>query len=447
MAGQEQKKRLIWPVLIFSHTTSPRLKYTVNFLAQYFKTTIRITTNSDEFVNTVGIRINYSDQQITETEIWIKPVQLLFQKNISDVHIECFQHQNNYKAFFATEGKTGFDLFAAIFFLLSRYEEYLPHKKDIYGRYAHQNSLACQHGFLHQPLINIWLEDFRKIIEQSFPGIQIPATQFKFIPTYDIDIAWSYRNKGFLRNAGGFAKSIIKKEWTKIKERANVISKKRKDPFDSYDWMDEVHAKFSLKPVYFFHVGQKINSFDKNISITNTEFRDMIKNSAAQYTIGLHPSWHSGNDPSFLIKEKKYLEEITKQSIIHSRQHYIRFTLPETFRRLLAAGITKDYSMGYGTANGFRASIASSFYWYDLEKEETTNLLLHPFCFMDANSFYEQKFSSEQALEELLSYYCEIKKVNGTMITIWHNSFLGTDNLYKGWKEIYYKFLRIISLS
>jgi hypothetical protein len=173
----------------------------------------------------------------------------------------------------------------------------------------------------------------------------------------------------------------------------------------------------------------------------------MIKNSAAQYTIGLHPSWHSGNDPSFLIKEKKYLEEITKQSIIHSRQHYIRFTLPETFRRLLAAGITKDYSMGYGTANGFRASIASSFYWYDLEKEETTNLLLHPFCFMDANSFYEQKFSSEQALEELLSYYCEIKKVNGTMITIWHNSFLGTDNLYKGWKEIYYKFLRIISLS
>ncbi len=108
-------------MLIFSHTTSPRLNYTVNFLAQYFKTTIRITTNADEFASTAGIRINYSDEQITKAEIRIKPVSLLFQKVIYDVRITCFQHQNNYIAFFATEGKKGFDLLSAIFFLLSRY--------------------------------------------------------------------------------------------------------------------------------------------------------------------------------------------------------------------------------------------------------------------------------------------------------------------------------------
>ncbi len=434
-------------MLIFSHTTSPRLNYTVNFLAQYFKTTIGITTHADEFATTAGIRINYSNEQITEAEIRIKPVSLLFQKVISDVRIECFQHQSNYNAFFATEGKMGFDLFAAIFFLLSRYEEYQPHKKDIYGRYAHQNSLAYQQGFLHLPLINIWLEDFKKIMKQSYPEFLIAEPDFKFIPTYDIDIAWSYRNKGFLRNAGGLGKSIIKRDWTKVTERINVLSKKNKDPFDTYDWMNELHAQFSLKPVYFFHVGEKRNNFDKNISTTNVEMRELIKKTAVQYRIGLHPSWHSGGEAPFLMKEKDNLEEITKQSIIHSRQHYIRFNLPDAFRKLLAAGITNDYSMGYGTINGFRASIASPFYWYDLGKNEATNLLVHPFCFMDANSFYEQKFSSEQALEELLSYCNEIKKVNGTMITIWHNSFLGTDNLYKGWKEIYLKFLRTISRS
>ncbi len=434
-------------MLIFSHTISPRLNYTVNFLAQYFKTTVSITTNADEFATTAGIRINYSNERFTEADIRITPVSLLFQKDVSDVRIKCFQHQNNYNAFFATEGKTGFDLFAAIFFLLSRYEEYQPHTKDIYGRYAHQNSLAYKQGFLHQPLINIWLEDFRKIIKQSYPDFHFSETDFKFIPTYDIDIAWSYRNKGLLRNAGGLGKSILKREWTKVTERVNVLYKKNKDPFDTYDWMNEMHAQFTLKPVYFFHVGEKRNKFDKNISTTNIELKDLIKRTAAQYTIGLHPSWHSSDEASFLIKEKDNLEEITKQSIIHSRQHYIRFNLPDTFRKLLAAGITNDYSMGYGTINGFRASIASPFYWYDLQKNEATNLLVHPFCFMDANSFYEQKFSSEQTLEELLSYYNEIKKVNGTMITIWHNSFLGTDNLYKGWKEIYLKFLRTISRS
>jgi len=55
--------------------------------------------------------------------------------------------------------------------------------------------------------------------------------------------------------------------------------------------------------------------------------------------------------------------------ITQSRQHYIRFNLPEGYQRLIAAGITDDYSMGYGSVNGFRASVASSFYWYDLEKE------------------------------------------------------------------------------
>jgi hypothetical protein len=112
---------------------------------------------------------------------------------------------------------------------------------------------------------------------------------------------------------------------------------------------------------------------------------------------------------------------------------------------LLAAGITNDYSMGYGSINGFRASIASSYYWYDLKKEEQTGLLIHPFCFMDANSYYEQNFSAEEALEEMVQYYQTIKQVNGTMITIWHNSFLGTCNEFEGWREVYQQFITLVS--
>jgi hypothetical protein len=97
--------------------------------------------------------------------------------------------------------------------------------------------------------------------------------------------------------------------------------------------------------------------------------------------------------------------------------------------------------MGYGSINGFRASVASPFYWYDLEKEEITQLLVYPFCFMDANSFFEQKLTPAQALEEIKSYYKSIKNINGTMITIWHNPFLGTDDLFTGWREVYKEFV------
>ena len=98
--------------------------------------------------------------------------------------------------------------------------------------------------------------------------------------------------------------------------------------------------------------------------------------------------------------------------------------------------------MGYGSANGFRASIASSFYWYDLKAEKKTSLMLFPFCFMDANSFYEKQLKPKSAFTELMDYYRKIKQVNGLMVTIWHNHFFGTDPMFAGWKEVYEVFLK-----
>lgn len=101
--------------------------------------------------------------------------------------------------------------------------------------------------------------------------------------------------------------------------------------------------------------------------------------------------------------------------------------------------------MGYGSTNGFRASVSSPFYWFDLEKDKQTDLQVFPFCFMDANSFFEQKLSPVQAKEELITYYDEVKAVSGTMVIIFHNTFLGSDPLFSGWREMYSEVLDYIS--
>ena len=178
----------------------------------------------------------------------------------------------------------------------------------------------------------------------------------------------------------------------------------------------------------------------------------LVKHHAERYAVGLHPSWQSGDNRSLLKKEKEKLKamiqaaqsvpaQITESVPAISRQHYIRFNLPEGYQRLITAGITDDYSMGYGSINGFRASVASPFFWYDLEKEEQTSLRIHPFCFMDANAFYEQRQNPEQTREELTHYLSVCKAVNGTMISIWHNNFLGASKDFEGWKEIYEQFI------
>jgi hypothetical protein len=112
---------------------------------------------------------------------------------------------------------------------------------------------------------------------------------------------------------------------------------------------------------------------------------------------------------------------------------------------LIACGITNDYSMGYGSINGFRASVATPFYWYDLESEQETTLLLHPFCFMDANAYYEQHQSPEETWDELQHYNMVVKSVGGTLGTIWHNHFLGTDPAFSGWRALYARFVALAS--
>ena len=149
----------------------------------------------------------------------------------------------------------------------------------------------------------------------------------------------------------------------------------------------------------------------------------------------------SGDQSELLRNELQWLQQVSETSINSSRQHFIRFELPVTYRRLLSAGISHEYSMGYGSINGFRASVATSFYWYDLKNDEPTKLMVHPFCFMDANAYYEQKLSPEMALKELQHYLEVVHAVHGQMITIWHNSFLGTDAAFEGWKEIYQLFI------
>ncbi len=405
----------------------------------------KLTIDSEAFKNHTGPKINYSDSKISADEFYIQNYPLLFEQDIKSQVIECFTTNSN-KAFFKTvNSDLAFDIFAASFYLITRYEEYLPHEKDMYGRYAYENSLTYREGFLKFPLINIWVKDFREKLKEKFPTLNFQLSTFDFKPTYDIDIAWSYKHKGLLRKIGGFLKSPSS-------ERIKVLTGAVKDPFDCYAWLNQLHEQYNLQPLYFFLVADKNGLYDKNILPHTDAMWKLVKHHAAKYSIGLHPSWQSGDDKFLLKKEKQQLmamiqaaqsvpTQIDESAPIPSRQHYIRFNLPEGYERLIAAGITDDYSMGYGSINGFRASVATPFYWYDLEKEAQTALRIHPFCFMDANSFYEQRQNTEQTFEELIHYLSVCKAVNGTLITIWHNNFLGTAKEFEGWKEVYEKFI------
>jgi hypothetical protein len=424
-------------ILIYTHSITTRLQYICQFIfKEQLDIEFTLTTNAAEFKNADKPKINYSQcGDVDSTDGFkIKNENLLFEIGIQEQYINCFETEQ-YKAFFKTnDSDFAFDIFAASFYLISRYEEYLPYNEDMYGRYGHKNSLAFNAGFLNIPLVNIWLIDFAKVLQNYFPTLEYKFPSFKFVPTYDVDIAWSYKNKGLFRNIGGFLKAPSF-------DRLKVLLGLSKDPYDSFLFLDELHNKYNLQPIYFFLVASRISLYDKNNSPYGHGMWQLMKRHAKKYTLGIHPSWRSNENEAKISKEIKLLQTAANVPITKSRQHYIKLKLPDTFENLIEQGIIDEYSMGYGSINGFRASTASSFFWYNLQQENITTLRINPFCYMDANCYFEQQQTVENAFTELVYYYNICKKNNGNFISIFHNNFLGSDKQFAGWKTMYQKFI------
>lgn len=430
-------------LLFYTPQLTNRLRYIAEtLLHDILGLELRFCNNADEYRTANAAKINYSSQPMASHEFRIQPVQLLFEKDVKPQTVPVQQGEHYLTLYPVESGDSTFDVLAAAFYLISRYEEYLPHTKDAYGRFSHTGSIAFRHHFLRQPLVNIWALHLQEQLQAKFPALTFPSKTFKLTVSYDIDMAYSYRYKGFWRNLAGFSRSVLGLSFGDISERARVLWGQSPDPFDVYDWLECVHHAFHIQPYYFFLLAAKRSRYDKNIHPAHSAMRQLLKRLSAHGRVGIHPSWQSGDQPALLKEEIQCLQLRLQQNITHSRQHYIRFSLPDTYRLLLQEGITEEFSMGYGTINGFRASVAHSFNWYDLVNDHATALRIHPFCFMDANSFYEQHYTATQAAEELRFYSQQVQALKGEMICVCHNHLLGSGALFKGWNTAYENFLR-----
>lgn len=427
-------------ILIYSHKLTNRLKYSFQVIFEdILKSTINFTDNKDDFAAFDGPKICYTNQPLA-SGLFIQSASLLFENGITEQNINTSEFKET-PCFFKTSEKSAipFDPFAASFYLVSRYEEYLPQIRDEHDRFMAKESLAFKNGFLKLPLINIWSNYIKEILKDTYPNFEFKSQKFEFKSTLDIDNAYAYKHKGFLRIAGGLSKSIIKGNDTK--QRLSVLLGKTKDPYDTFDYLFELHKKYNIQPIYFFLLGDyAIN--DKNIPVKNKTFQSLIKSLADYYQVGIHPSYNSNNSPEILTKEIKRLQGITHKNVTISRQHFLRLNLPETYQRLIEHDILEDYTMGYADQPGFRASITSPFYFYDLESESKTKLKVVPFCVMEATFKYYLKNTPQQATETINELISTVKNVNGTFVSVWHNESLSENEIWRGWKTVYEEMLK-----
>jgi len=425
-------------ILIYSTKLSNRFKYIADFVFRdVFRWEYALTTSLDEFASFDGPKINYSDTDHGQG-IYLASSGLLLEKGIEGKEISFLEYQGMPAIFqvFKPGSAMPFDVFAACFFMLSRYEEYLPYVRDEYGRFQSKFSISYQKDFLKMPVVDIWLAMFGKLLSTRYPILQLPRKEYHFTPTIDINAAFAFKHKGFIRSMAGYLSALTDLDFKSIRMRTRVLLNLEPDPYDTYARQLEIHRKYRLDTIYFI-LFANYGTNDKNISVSNRKFQVLIKSIADYCNVGLHSSWSSIQDSSLLYTEFRELSKVLNREINNSRQHFLVLNIPMTYRNLLNIDMENDYSMGYVNTPGFRAGTSRDFYFYDLDMDAATPLRIHPFAFM------ETALRHGYNLDDYSFIVNQVKRTGGNMILLWNNESFSEKFRGKSGLSLYEEMVKI----
>ncbi len=419
-------------ILVFTEEQNERLKYTFDFIFNQRGISYELTSEKGHFEDFNGPKFNYSSQ-IFETSPQIVPGQLLFETGIQKQHVS-LQVFNEWECL-AFDGVT--DMVASVFYVLTCYESYDSTESDNYGRFQYESSILNLFDWIDKAVCDRWAFSLIKLIDENiYHSLNKEQSQLipRLVPTFDIDNAFAYKYKKGKRKWLSIIRDIINRDRKRLRERRLVNSGKMTDPYDSYDKIKEIIE--SHPDTKLFWLMKSDGQYDRNLSAQVEEHRQLISNLAAICDLGLHPSYDSFLNVEQVRTEKGILEEIIAKPIDQSRQHYLKLKLPESYRTLIEIGIEEDYSMGFAEHYGFRAGTARSFYWYDLENDLITGLLVNPFVYMDGTMHEYMDLEVEKSKRVIDKLFNEVSRFGGDFCFIWHNETISDYGKWNGWSNV-----------
>ncbi len=123
-------------VIIYTNQITDRVKHAFSLI---FKDVLNfeevlITDRLDDFNRSILPKVNYSELEIPDS-VQVKPHGLLTETGIRDIDVVIGSWDNEVTLFPKPDCTVPLDIFAAAFYLTSRYEEYKAQTKDHYNRF------------------------------------------------------------------------------------------------------------------------------------------------------------------------------------------------------------------------------------------------------------------------------------------------------------------------
>lgn len=422
-------------LLVYTHKITPRIRYIFKHVFEnMLMINFNLTSKVEIFVAHSGPKLSYSKKSLGD-ELFIKSHLLLFEQGVTPQKLK-LDFWDDLPIFFKTNADSDFpfDIFAASFFLLSRYEECLPYLKTDKGHFDPSQSVSSEFDFLELPIVDLWVSKFQKKLSSTFNEIDKKNSGKPSKKIFlEVPLAFRYSNRSFLENLEDFFSSIWKLNFKQLVIQILVLIRLKNDPYDTFDLWKEWFKKSSIKPQVFFLFSHS-SSYQVTTSIFNLRFRKIIKKTGDFFSLGLLASVKAQIDSKKqMIREKNDFQKLTNRTIFDVRLNNGIVDLRKDYEMLSENEFRNDYSMGYLDQAGFRAGTATPFYFYDVSREFQISLKLIP-IFATENSL--KKSNNSFPFEKLRTVYENLPLKSSILSLVLTNAFLDpnlkNDNLQKG---------------
>jgi len=430
-------------VLVYTHQITPRLTYIFKHIFEnMLGVSIGFTKTIETFVAHSGPKFSYTKKQLGN-EYFIPAHTLLYEQGVKLQTLDV-ESLDGFPIFFKTQVDSffSFDIFAASFFLLSRYEEALPHIKTPQGFFDPAQSIAGQYGFLELPVVDLWVKHLQKNLTVAFPEFfNTNDEKKKSIKNVLIEVLvpFRYKHRSLLVSLSDFFKSLWTFDLLQLFEQLAVLFRIKEDPFNTFNTWKSFFKSSTVSPKIFFLFSES-SSFQSTVSIFNLSYQKIIKTMSDLFSLGLLVSVKSQLKASdFLELEKNNFESLTHKPISDIRMSSEIQNLNTVYESLVVQEFNSDYSMGYQKTFGFRAGTATPFYFYSLSNEFQLPLKIIPIITTEMGL---KIMSPEKAFQLLNDIHENLPLSSSSLTIVISNRFFSPIDENKSWLQEFKNYIK-----
>lgn len=409
------------PLLIYTPKLTSRIQYIFDFIFKgILKSQIEYTTDRAAFIRRDGAKVNYSEAQI-DGSVFFHQTPFLLETRINAFKPGFTGFGNGKAPFPVNDSALPFDVFAAAFYMLTRYEEYY-FKSPEGAPFSWHDSLQHKCKILDQPVIDEWALLIKNLISNRFPEKIFATRNFLHLPVVRVDL-YPLPANGLLNKSTTFLKSLVHKDGRAL--LFDALTGMANDADNNLLFANELFRTHKITPFYFI---DKVHG-----EIEPAAFKALLEKVTVAANFGILR-------PSELPSQKKSLSAAAKifdELAISNDPATLQLDgllLPDGYLQLLESKIPVDFSMGYSDRTGFRAGTCTPFDWYDLQVEKKTALKVYSYCMTDTAL---QLLGLTEAKETCTALIDRLKVVDGLFCSNWSLKSLSENAKFKKWKSLY----------